>query len=288
VALLVIDPNVLVSGLIGEGPPAEVVDLVRYGVVRCAACPKLLGELEGVLRRPRFRRYIEPEEIDAYLQVLRAIATAQPDPTDLDDIDCRDPSDRYLVALARQVGADVLVSGDRDLTELDDPDPPVLTPAAVLDRYDPVPRRPFQAVRGTCQIILSGPKSTGRRVHRSLQAAGFVTQRTSGVEQHPTIAWAQALSHAGGDEPSGEFQQERLTRAQEVGAEEGYRLWQHGVVIGGPSQFRVVRHRGGEELFRMFAEDPEATLSQLARQLGIPREDLKLEEAPGSWDVPRQ
>ena len=49
------DPNVLVSGLIAQGPPAEVVDLVRYGEVRAAACPQLLAELEGVLRRPRVR-----------------------------------------------------------------------------------------------------------------------------------------------------------------------------------------------------------------------------------------
>jgi hypothetical protein len=94
-------------------------------------------------------------------------------------IDCRDPNDAYLIALARQSGADALVSGDRDLAELDDPRPPVLTPAAVLDRWDPVPQRPFRTVRGTFQVVLSGPKSGERRVHRRLQAAGFITQRTS-------------------------------------------------------------------------------------------------------------
>lgn len=283
--LLVIDPNVLVSGLIAQGPPAEVVDLVRYGEVRAAACPQLLAELEGVLRRPRFHRYVEADEIDAYLDVLRSLTAPQPDPEGVDDKACRDPNDAYLVALARQAGADALVSGDRDLTELDDPHPPVLTPAAVLDRWDPVPGRPFQAVRGTFQVVLSGPKSGERRVHRALQAAGYVTQWTPGTEEHPNLAWVQALSH-GGDRPEG-FQRDRLDRAQAVGADEGYQLRQHGMVIGGPSQFRVVRHRAsGEELFRLFADDPDRALPQLSRQLGLPTEDLVLEEAPGSWDLP--
>lgn len=284
--LLVIDPNVLVSGLIAQGPPAEVVDLVRYGEVRAASCPRLLTELEGVLRRPRFRRYVEADEIDAYLDVLRSITTPQPDPAGIDDIECRDPDDAYLIALARRTGADALVSGDRDLTELHDPRPPVLTPAGVLDRWDVVPRRPFQAVRGTFQVVLSGPKSAERRLHRALQAAGFVTQRTSGTEEHPSSTWVQALCH-GGDHPPEGFQRDKLDRAQAIGAGEGYRLRQHGVVIGGPSQFRVVRHRvSGEELFRLFADDPGRAVEQLARQLGLPSEDLVLEEAPGSWDLP--
>lgn len=178
------------------------------------------------------------------------------------------------------------VSGDLDLTELDDPQPPVLTPATVLDRWDPVPRRLFQAGRGTIQVVLSGPKRGERRVHRALQAASYVTQRTSGTEEHPNLAWVQAPSHSGDHPPEG-FQRGRLERAQSVGTDEGYQLRQHGMVIAGPSQFRVVRHRAsGEELFRLFADDPDRALRQLARQLGLPTEDLVLEKAPGSWDLP--
>lgn len=285
--LLVVDPNVLVSGLIAQGPPAEVVDLVRYGEVRAATCPQLLTELEGVLRRPRFRRYVEPGEIDTYLDVLRSITVEQPDPSDVDGIDCRDPDDAYLIALAREVRAEALVSGDRDLTELDDSEPPVLTPAAVLDRWDPVPRRPFPAVRGTFQIVLSGPRSSERRVHWALQAGGFVTQRTSGTEENPSLAWVKALCH-GGDHPQEDFQRDRLDQAQAVGAEEGFQLRQHGVVIGGPSEFRIVRHRTSrQEVFRIVANDPDRAVEQLARQLGLPAEDLILEEARGLWDIPR-
>ena len=72
-------------------------------------------------------------------------------------------------------------------------------------------------------MVFSGPKSRERQVHRALQAAGFVTQRTLGTEEHPSLAWVQALCH-GGDHPADGFQRDRLDRAQAVGAGEGYRL----------------------------------------------------------------
>ncbi len=47
-----------------------------------------------------------------------------------------DPDDDYLIALARAGNADYLVSGDRHLTHLADPEPPVLTPRQFLERID--------------------------------------------------------------------------------------------------------------------------------------------------------
>jgi len=44
-----------------------------------------------------------------------------------------DPDDDYLIALARATQADYLVSGDRHLLDLADPEPPVLTPRQFLD-----------------------------------------------------------------------------------------------------------------------------------------------------------
>jgi predicted nucleic acid-binding protein len=52
-----------------------------------------------------------------------------PDPVDAPRV-VRDPDDDYVVALAKDAGAEPIVSGDRDL--LDEPrlDPPVLDPRA--------------------------------------------------------------------------------------------------------------------------------------------------------------
>jgi predicted nucleic acid-binding protein len=42
----------------------------------------------------------------------------------------------YLVTLARSAKADYLVSGDGDLTSLERPQPPVITPAGFLASLD--------------------------------------------------------------------------------------------------------------------------------------------------------
>jgi predicted nucleic acid-binding protein len=54
------------------------------------------------------------------------------DPLDIPSV-TRDPKDDYLVALAREAGADSLVSGDPDLTSLADPVLRVMTPRELLD-----------------------------------------------------------------------------------------------------------------------------------------------------------
>ena len=64
----------------------------------------------------------------------------------------RDPKDDYLIALARQAGADCIVSGDADLSVLDDLVPPVRTPAAADrrrtgDRSDGNPEPPVEGRR---------------------------------------------------------------------------------------------------------------------------------------------
>jgi predicted nucleic acid-binding protein len=47
---------------------------------------------------------------------------------------CRDPDDGYLVALARATLVDALVTGDRDLLELEDIGVAVVTPRELVER----------------------------------------------------------------------------------------------------------------------------------------------------------
>lgn len=96
---------------------------------------ELLGELTDVLARERFRRWFSAEEADAFVAALRLAATLIDDPPAEVGITA-DPDDDYLVALARAAQADYLVSGDGHLTQMPDPNPPVLTPRAFLDLLD--------------------------------------------------------------------------------------------------------------------------------------------------------
>jgi uncharacterized protein len=88
-----------------------------------------------VLGRPKFRRYVNPAVVTEFIDGLSEDAVIVKDPPELPRVS-PDPDDDYLIALARAAGADYIVSGDRDLLDVTDPDPPVLTPRQFLDILD--------------------------------------------------------------------------------------------------------------------------------------------------------
>jgi len=79
--------------------------------------PLLLTELEEVLRREKFRRYVGLESVDEYIGLLRREATLARDPDAPASLRSADPDDDYLIALAQSQNA-ILVSGDKHLLEL--------------------------------------------------------------------------------------------------------------------------------------------------------------------------
>lgn len=120
--LVVFDPNVLISALIRpDGVARQVVQRGLQGQFDYAMCPLLIREVEDVSRRPRIARLVPPDAADRFVADIRgrALLEADPETTPVS----RDPKDDYLVALAVAIGADLLVSGDKDLLTV--PDPPV-------------------------------------------------------------------------------------------------------------------------------------------------------------------
>lgn len=132
---IVIDPNVLVSAAITpSGSTAAITDLIDAGIIVPIVSPMLLAELHGVLRRDKFRQYLSPEEVEAYVTELTSRSEPQVDPVDPPSVS-PDRDDDYLIALARAVEAHALISGDTDLTGLDLPDLPVLTARQLLKSH---------------------------------------------------------------------------------------------------------------------------------------------------------
>ena len=130
---VVLDPGVLVSALISPtGSPAMLIRAWIDGAFDLVVCETLLDELDAVLRRSKFRKYFREEEGSAFVEWLRESALIVPDPIEVRRV-TPDPADDYLVALSIEAGAQVLVSGDSDLTGLPGAQPRVLTPHAFLD-----------------------------------------------------------------------------------------------------------------------------------------------------------
>lgn len=126
-----LDPGVLVSALITPaGRPAELLAQARAGEYDLVISPCLIAELENVLRRKKFRRYVGLEAIDRYMDLLRRTAVEAADPEGPPPLRSVDPNDDYLIALAFSQKA-VLVSGDSDLLELSG-GAPICAPADFL------------------------------------------------------------------------------------------------------------------------------------------------------------
>jgi putative PIN family toxin of toxin-antitoxin system len=133
---VVIDPNVLVSAAISSaGPPRAIIASWTEECFELVISPVLIEELCGVLHRSKLRRWISLQLADEFIDGLAQDATMVGDPPALSGVS-RDPGDDYLIALARATGVDYLVSGDRDLLDLEDPDPPVLSPRQFADLLD--------------------------------------------------------------------------------------------------------------------------------------------------------
>ena len=132
----VLDANVLVSAAISTaGPPRQIVSAWVDGRFELIASPALLAELRDVLARPKFRRWISTATAVDFIGGLADDALVLDDPPALPGVS-PDPDDDYLIALARAAQADYLISGDRHLLDLTDPDPPVLTPRQFLELID--------------------------------------------------------------------------------------------------------------------------------------------------------
>ncbi|MDX2223972.1 MAG: putative toxin-antitoxin system toxin component, PIN family [Rhodospirillaceae bacterium] len=114
--LVVVDTNVLISGLLWRGPPHTLLQRIRNGRLRLSSSPALLRELEAVFRRTKFQASINASglEIPQVMAELTLIAEVI-EPPSLPMPVSRDPDDDEVLALAIAARADLIVSGDKDL-----------------------------------------------------------------------------------------------------------------------------------------------------------------------------
>jgi putative PIN family toxin of toxin-antitoxin system len=131
---VVLDTNVLVSALIVKvGKSAQIIG--HIGVYNLVTSEEILAEASETLHRPHIqKRYpVSPKEIKRYIERLQAISTVVKPSTKVTVIK-DDPDDDKFLALAKEAGADYLVSGDPHLTDLGEYEGiPILTPAQFLE-----------------------------------------------------------------------------------------------------------------------------------------------------------
>lgn len=140
---IVIDTNVLLSGLLWHGTPHTLLHHVRSGAVDLVMSHALLDELADVLARKKFASMLArttrtPEAILREMQALIEVVVAPPLPLPV----CRDPNDDAVLACALAGHADCIVSGDEDLLVLKEfQHIPIITAANAVERL--ATQKPF-------------------------------------------------------------------------------------------------------------------------------------------------
>ena len=126
---VVLDANVFVSAAISQGSSHRIVQAWLSGQpFELVVCQRLLDEVDHVLtKRPRLRRWITVPAAKLYLTRVATAADIHPDPEPGPRLS-RDPDDDYVIYLARGNDADIIVTGDDDLLEWFEQDPPTMSP----------------------------------------------------------------------------------------------------------------------------------------------------------------
>ncbi len=139
---VVVDANVFVSAVITKGSPHRILQRwLGHADFEIIACQQLLDEVHEVLTaRPRVSQRVDQQLANRLISHLVTGIGLVPNPEDAQRW-TRDADDDYLVALAREHGADFIVSRDNDLLEWEEQSPPVIPPSEFETILGPTPKR---------------------------------------------------------------------------------------------------------------------------------------------------
>ena len=109
---VVLDTNILIGALITKGTPPDLLyQAWLRGEIELVTSLAQLGEMAGVLARPRLRRFVDADEAAAIVENIgaRAVVLHELPVVDLSP----DPDDNPILATAIAGKADLLVTGDK-------------------------------------------------------------------------------------------------------------------------------------------------------------------------------
>ena len=113
------DTNTVVSGLLWQGAPRDVLGLARTGEITLYTSPVLLAELRDVLKRPKFAARLKkvgttPRRLSLEFASLAKLTH----PTPLKPVILAAPDDDAVLACAIAADAQIITSGDSHLLAL--------------------------------------------------------------------------------------------------------------------------------------------------------------------------
>jgi len=114
---VVLDSNILVSALIKSGKPRELLFKVVEKKVPLVLSREILEEFLEVTEDPNIRKYVDENDVIAYLRVVGNIATIVK-VRSVFKVVTEDPDDDIVLRTAYDGKAEYIVSGDKHLLAL--------------------------------------------------------------------------------------------------------------------------------------------------------------------------
>ncbi len=114
---VILDTNLWVSFLIGHQTQLvrRMLTDLRFDVY---VCSRLIEEIRDVVSRDKIRKRVNPSDVENLFAIINAFCQFTVIETEVPLSAVRDPKDLYLLSLADTIGADYIISGDADLTDL--------------------------------------------------------------------------------------------------------------------------------------------------------------------------
>jgi uncharacterized protein len=117
---VVVDTNVILSGLLWGGPPNRILKWAREGILEIVACEETTAELRRVIQYKRFSKRLSDlntssnEVFSYFMNLVKYVPT----PETIPHVIRKDPFDNIFLALAMEKKTRLIISGDRHLLDL--------------------------------------------------------------------------------------------------------------------------------------------------------------------------
>ncbi len=116
---VVLDTNVVISGLLWYGAPRKLLEAARQHQIQLFTCPPLIDELDDVLNREKFAHRLALANVSRHTLITGyAALSTLVEPASIPPVIEDDPDDDIVLACALAAQADVIVSGDQHLLRL--------------------------------------------------------------------------------------------------------------------------------------------------------------------------
>ena len=103
-------------------------DVLKSEHIDVYVCSQLLNEIRDVANRPKIRSRIADDDVEQLFRLIKAYCI-RANIINRSLVPIRDSKDLYLLSLSETINADYIISGDKDLLDVEDSHCRIVSPS---------------------------------------------------------------------------------------------------------------------------------------------------------------